>query len=1848
MYTSTRRRKRVALSLLLLYSAQLVQPVASYALTNGANQVEYTSYEPMGTTDMVNLITGDFTYNVPLIEVPSPEGGYSLPLSYHSGIGLEDEASWAGLGWNVNPGAISRAKVASADDDFNVQTDVHVEDPGGSGYVKNYLLYQRSWDSQKGFGGAVNLFDVVGMSWGRGQVQDASIMGLTFDKDKAKFSPEQAFNAVMTLSTLGASAPAASTLKGSMTALQIENTLKFGQTVMDIGMTAQGLYTGYKSQGNSVSNIGQWRQEQSSSWLGFRQDYKYWLDATREEHSYGSLYLGQMKHHVFPFMSYCPNDCDESYPRLGVPGGSWQPAKPFPMSTYFDNGTPALTSDMYTYVEPDATYAYSFNPAHVAFDSYSVMGGDVTGAMAPYRPEIGSLINPKQLSMASTKFNVVPFLEEGVELSKVQFKYNGDPGNAYSHHDSNGPGMSISNGTNPLRAYYNLTDPKLTAASSRVEADRVGLYNKRLAQGKHVEWFSNAEMRNNTPAQTGKVMEYAPLGDSRRQNDRNTWPSRGVGAFAVTGVDGTTYHYALPVYNKQQIEYSGIEGQEASKFSTSTTNPSMSSEGWYATTWLLTAITGPDFVDRGQIGTVDAADAGYWVRFEYGRFATDYQWRFPYTGYIHDVNRVSYSRGIKENYYLNAVQTRSHTALFIKDVRKDGRSAYTYTSDGSLPPGARAEDNKYPASSLALREIVLLRNDDYQQLQDQGFAKNSTAGAAIDANQLNGPAAQQGATCSLSDVYDVYDVGTGAFRAFLDERAQRKVVLNTSYKLCPGTTNSFESAAAPPALNANQATGRLGKLTLHSVSYYAANNVKVFPDFKFEYSPDNPAKNPAYNRDAWDGWGSYNANGAYSHFSNGSDPTVWHLTDILTPLGGRVKIDYESDEYGSISGQPIKQHVNVSGFRATDATHGVLQFDIRSIAPYTLTDFLSNGTTVTFNYLAAKQEQRCWKAIGGGQSPDYYDYNISPTQLVQSLTANSFAISRPQLMGGHGNSLQGCNDATWYSTDGNLEFTLASKRGGGVRVAAVTAQDEVGHQYRTGYLYTRNGQRTGASSGVVAQEPELVRTADYPFYNYYDYPTTPVLYGKVTTVEGMVSDTDYKQKVEYNFATPDAGDMVVAHTMVANQYLGWRTQTGGKVEDSKLFNFDIKNYTSRIGRIESIRVLDKSGLAMGETQFEYTQQPADNRGLYTSGAILSEVEKAGDAGSPMHLKLSRTTKTQYPNVLTSVRTTSNGLTTVRTNKTWDFVTGGVLEDEWYSSTGEWFRTRKVPAYTKYPELGSKAQNAANKNMLSQGAATYTEKLNGAGQVMSLLAAAVQTWKKDWATYRGYNPNTEQYEAQTGAVPVWRQHRSYVWNNPRPNAVGLTSLADFTDFAWTSGATQPRNWKQLGEVTVYDDYSAALESKALNGRYSAQKRGYGNALGIARASNAKYNEIAYSGAEDVSNVGGRMHFGGEVRGADLRSTTYSHTGRYSEQLGNGQRGFIFEAKAGTTDGLELDRTYRASAWLHQSDLAAAGGRLYAALLAGTVENELGSVAINSTGVKRAGDWYLLNLTFTVPAGAANQIVRIGCKNLGASPVYFDDFRFHPVDATFTSYVYDPQTWQLTHSLNQDNLFTRYEYDAKGQLVRTYREILDVGQPVRLTSETVSHYARDRRFTLTASVAPGVSGTIAPLGASTLYVGDDLTYAATGANCNWIASSSFTVDGIGYFGSATLRDGTRISYDPATSSYTVANLGGDHSLRVSFDNANYPAAGTEVELGCEQCPDGTLTGRATFGRADGCGGYTSIYQKQSTTCRNFTSGMKTYTSLIIACPESGPTGRPAAAEQRKATPAPAARPRLERGK
>lgn len=150
--------KPLAIFMALNMLWEIVCPTLAFALTGGPSQPEMESFEPVGTSDMVDLFSGDFNYNIPLMDV----GGYPINIAYHSGITMDQEASWTGLGWNINAGVINRVMRGIPDDFDNeaITNETNIRDnitwslfasPGIElfGYSKNFKNGTNKDDSLK-------------------------------------------------------------------------------------------------------------------------------------------------------------------------------------------------------------------------------------------------------------------------------------------------------------------------------------------------------------------------------------------------------------------------------------------------------------------------------------------------------------------------------------------------------------------------------------------------------------------------------------------------------------------------------------------------------------------------------------------------------------------------------------------------------------------------------------------------------------------------------------------------------------------------------------------------------------------------------------------------------------------------------------------------------------------------------------------------------------------------------------------------------------------------------------------------------------------------------------------------------------------------------------------------------------------------------------------------------------------------------------------------------------------------------------------------------------------------------------------------------------------------------------------------------------------------------------------------------------------------------------------------------------------------------------------------------------------------------------------------------------------
>jgi len=808
-----RAKKAIALFLLFTILNQIIAPTAALALTAGPTAPEATNFEPVDTTDMVNPLTGSFTYNMPLLEVPGPEGGYPLALSYHAGAQPAEEASWVGLGWSLNPGAIAR-NVNGYPDDWH----------GEGGTTANY------WS-----GGSQSTYS-IGVSVGIAGFASVGA-GLEFSQD---------------------------TYQGFGVGTWVEG--KFGEGPLSIGVKV-----GVSPYGDNYMslNVGPGVSLgggliSASANIGIQTNFKSTEVGFSASIGLGSLLQasissGNMRPSLSSGFGSITHVNDINAGGISTQSNGWSITIPIGIfsislsheytrywsSTYSNFAADGVLNDHaslipssyeddnYSLLDPiNSSIADSPDPLTVMggtfpdFDDYSVTAQGLGGNMRPY---IFStvLYNQNRINNNDHTHDVYDEyfqVSNTYPLSKWQFRFINDMSNSYTQ------GHAWDSDSEYGFDFF----PKYGNNDDTYGYD---LVTNRLEGTNHIEYFTNAQINSGAAATRGFI-DCQDAGGFNRTDYTKCVPTQ-IGGFMITNSSGVTYHYALPAYSSNEVYYTEKIDQSYGASNSTLTKPQP-----YAYTWYLTAITGPDYVSRGTTpGIISSNDWGYWVKFAYGKWVDDYKWRNPAIGFNKDVDNAfqSYSSGQKEVYYLDAAVTRTHTALFVKELRADAKSL---GSNGfgyyNLSQSTNHMDSE-PRASLRLNNILIIPNDELVSSISAIRSASTTYDYFDWRDESNNPIyAQHGS--SVIDINDIAQLSEN-----LNQKCIRKIQFNYDYSLCPGTPNSYDPlgqvySTSPASLPSYEgSTG--GKLTLRSIDLQGVGGASLTPPTQFQYDldPTDPA-----------------------------------------------------------------------------------------------------------------------------------------------------------------------------------------------------------------------------------------------------------------------------------------------------------------------------------------------------------------------------------------------------------------------------------------------------------------------------------------------------------------------------------------------------------------------------------------------------------------------------------------------------------------------------------------------------------------------------------------------------------------------------------------------------------------------------------------------------------------------------------------------------------------------------------------------------------------------------------------------------------------------------------------------
>jgi len=917
----------IASVLLLVMLIDVLTPTVAYALTGGPSQPEVESFKAADAPEMVDLFTGDMSYNLPIMDVE----GYPINLAYSAGVSMDQEASWVGLGWNLSAGQVERS-VRGLPDDFagdiiHREMNLRANRTVGTSASMSYellgfqLLQGISWSVSPSF---------------NNQAGVKMDLGVTLSMRSTK-QGESGFTG-----SLGVSASSSGSLQlqptigydkkmgdcGAMGGINFGLTLdsQEGLQGMSFGTQATG-YSGRLGKANAAGgqSFGKSSANLASSSFDFgSKTYTPLIGMSMDNLSISAHVStgaeafggdgGPSWGFFYSVQKLASNTTDRpAYGYLNLEKGELNPNAVLDFSREKDGP--------YT---PDQTYlpVASLDP-----DGYTVTGQNMGGSFRPYRSAVGHVFDARTTCQGSGGSLGAEVAAGGIAhfggdiIVNDQHSWTGD-WTADAPASSN-LRFGHTGGSAPEKVFFREANEPVVdrdpaqyvnygaASPKRLTLDDIGGYNASLSS--NFDGGGSLPTQNALTAREPRGMVFSYLTHHEVEQgigldalvDREGSPMQGnipdhhMSEISITAKDGSRNFYGLPAYNITQSDVTfAKEGLDQNQSSTtcsytstdaSTGNTqgrdyffSKNSTPAHAYAYLLTAAVSPDYSDVDGVKGPSNGDLGNWTKFKYALANADYPWRTPAgsntasaqpgLAYAKD-DRANYAYGSKEIWNLKAVEGKNLIAIFFTSERYD---ALGVNENGTVDQDAK--QMRLDSISLYTKELFNAADPD----------QPSTWPVPIKTAHFD------------------YD-----------------------YALCQHTPNSIAGTS-----------DQHGKLTLRKVYFtYGKSRRGETSPYVFQYGNESDhVDNPYYDADSQDRWGGLRP-GPGSSLANESalsggqwdipvkdfpysiqDRTIadrlsraWKLTDIKLPSGGMLKVAYESDDYVFVQNARPTSMVRLSG-----------------------------------------------------------------------------------------------------------------------------------------------------------------------------------------------------------------------------------------------------------------------------------------------------------------------------------------------------------------------------------------------------------------------------------------------------------------------------------------------------------------------------------------------------------------------------------------------------------------------------------------------------------------------------------------------------------------------------------------------------------------------------------------------------------------------------------------------------------------------------------------------------------------------------------------------------------------------
>jgi len=923
---------------------------ANKANIGGPGQPEMSSFKSVNSNDMVDLFSGDFSYNIPLMDV----GGYPISLHYNSNISMDQEASWVGLGWNLNPGAINRS-MRGLPDDFN-GSDVITKTQN---IKENRTVGVNINPDVEVVGLPINLRATLGIfhntynGWGMETGINASINSGNGSTGNLTDN--------MRLSASGS----VGISNNSQTGLNVSPSMGVRLDAIDKYDNGRSVSLGLNTNYNSRAGI---------STLQLNTEWRYTRSVTlrqmeeKRDLSYSYPYAGIS----FATPSYTPTitmpyTSTQYFFRAKVGGENWTIHPSFGAIEGYISKQQIKPSDR-TQQIPAVGYLYSTNSndrpnvlqdfnrekelpfndkttPHLAipqytYDIYSISGEGIGGMFRPYRGDVGYVRDYNARTKSeSDRFSIDlgfgAIFHGGTDFS---FTNTTTENNAWTaQNDMNryirfnksdttfqsvyfrNPGEMTSNA---MSYYQSIGDDNLLRVKLTGDRNTIGASNAFLA-------FKNGVKTSEIPItesivkkqrdKRSQVISYLTAQDAsiygldkiNYSYKENTIPVSGcadtttpvyridaikkahhLSEITVLNNDGRRYVYGLPAYNVEQEDVTFSIGQE----------------------------TNSNNLEKGLVSyTKDRDDSTINEQGKEGLFTRDkmpaYAHSFLLTGIVSpdyvdikgdgitqddigDAVKFNYTRVYGNNGQYFSWRTPSDS---LKANYNEGLKSYNRDDKATYIFGKKEVwylNSVESKTMIAVFKISSDRKDIYSVRDKDGGLDKTKPLRRLD-------------TILLYSKSDLVKNGSNA-------KPIKGVVFRYSNTLCKGVAGD----------------NTVGKLTLDSLWFFYNGNYKgKLNPYVFKYHAGDTSYNPNYQQKHYDRWGNFKYATNPGGLNNSDYPyaeqnkaladkyaQAWTMDEILLPSGGKIKATYEADDYGYVQNKRAQQFFSIAGISSSQTT----------------------------------------------------------------------------------------------------------------------------------------------------------------------------------------------------------------------------------------------------------------------------------------------------------------------------------------------------------------------------------------------------------------------------------------------------------------------------------------------------------------------------------------------------------------------------------------------------------------------------------------------------------------------------------------------------------------------------------------------------------------------------------------------------------------------------------------------------------------------------------------------------------------------------------------------------------------